>query len=171
MYRDLVVTECTSSMLVAALHDIALPEIESVFSGRQPIEGDQILVAWHGGEPVGYIAVSTPMVGEVDIWEHGVVPSRRQQGVGVALLRELAKRVPSSAILLVDPAGQLDPARMADYYGQRGFVRQDRENMWATATDVLQATVGVESDESGRDPDTAGDILRSKHSRLVSTLR
>lgn len=167
MYRELVVTECTSSMLIAALHDVSLPGVESVFAGRRPTESDQILVAWQRGDPIGYIASTSPAVGEIELWEHGVVPKLRQHGVGAVLLRELALRSDPGSIIVVDPAGQLDPARMKDYYGRRGFDHEGRDNLWATATDVLQATAGIESTESDpSDMTVVGDILRSKKSVL-----
>ena len=56
---------------------------------------------------------------------------------------------------------------MADYYGRLGFVRRDRSNLWATATDVLQATPQIE-DPAGTGEDTVGDLVRTKHSRLVT---
>jgi CBS domain-containing protein/GNAT superfamily N-acetyltransferase len=167
MYRDLVITECSSELLVAALHEAALPDLEYVFAYRTPVEGDQILVAWQRGEPVGYVASSMPDVGEVLVWEHGVVPSRRGRGVGTALIHEVAKRAPRGSILVIDPAGLLDEDRMADYYGRIGFVRRDRSNLWATATDVLQATPRVE-EPAGTGEDTVGDLVRTKHSRLVT---
>ena len=80
MYRDLVITQCSSELLVAALHEVALPDLEYVFAYRTPVDGDQVLVGWHRGEPVGYVASSVPDVGEVLVWEHGVVPSRRGGG-------------------------------------------------------------------------------------------
>jgi len=115
--QEVVIATSTSEALIGALHERALPEVEYVFAVREPVEEDQLVV-----------------------WEHGVVPAKRQRGVGSKLMRAAAKAVASGTIITVDPTGEFDPDRMVDYYRGMGFAHSDRQGLWATATEVLHAT-------------------------------
>lgn len=142
---DVVVTESRPTVLLAALHDAAVPELEHVFANRAAEPSDLVLVAWDGREPVGYLVATIHDSGVVEVWEHAVAPHRRQRGVGRTLLYELARRVPSTSLVRVDPAHQLDLDRVADYYQRCGFSH-------VTATGEILATTGELIRATGRSP-------------------
>jgi ribosomal protein S18 acetylase RimI-like enzyme len=123
------------------LHLVSLPEVEAYteLDGRtgEPI----VLLAYEGDRPVGYLVATAPEVGEVELWEHGVHPDFRQRGLGRALLHHLACSCDPGTGLRLDPTGQLDPERAADYYVSCGFRRRDSSgHLWGTAAAVRQAT-------------------------------
>jgi ribosomal protein S18 acetylase RimI-like enzyme len=123
------------------LHVVASPELDRVVDPGA-LDGEPIvLVAWQGDVPVGYLVASSPEVGAVELWEHGVHPDHRHRGVGRALLHELAKSCDPGTCLRLDPSGQLDHERAFDYYSACGFRRVDiGGHLWATAAAVRQAT-------------------------------
>lgn len=123
------------------LHALALPEVEAVVDATG-LEGEAIvLLARDGERAVGYLVASSPAVGEVELWEHGVHPEHRHRGVGRALLHHLARSCDPGAGLRLDPTGQLDPEKAADYYTQWGFQGADQPGrLWATASVVRRAT-------------------------------
>ena len=123
------------------LHEVTMPEVESWVEldrlGGEPI----VLMAWEDDRAVGYLVATTPAVGEVELWEHGVHPDFRQRGLGRALLHDLARSCDPGAGLRLDPTGQLDPERAADYYVSCGFRRRDSSgHLWGTAAAVRTAT-------------------------------
>ena len=124
------------------LHQAAFPEVEGI-GDPDDLEGEPlVLVAWDADHrPIGYVVASVPDVGEVDLWEHLVHPDHRHRGLGRRLLHELACSCDPGAGLRLDPAGQLDPDREADYYRACGFERRDATgHLWATAAAVRAAT-------------------------------
>lgn len=123
------------------LHLVALPEVEA-YTDLDGAGGEAIvLLAREGGRPVGYLVATAPEVGEVELWEHGVHPDHRQRGLGRALLHHLASTCDPGTGLRLDPTGQLDPERAADYYVSCGFGRRDSSgHLWGTAAAVRQAT-------------------------------
>ena len=133
---DVTVAATTDrSGLVQRLHDATLPEIEFWFSDARPGPDELAIVAWIDGQAVGYLIATVPVSGQIDIWEHGVVPTARHRGVGKALLGDLARRADSGRTLHVDPAHVLDPQRTRDYYSQFGFASESGE-MIAPAEEV-----------------------------------
>jgi GNAT superfamily N-acetyltransferase len=124
------------------LHQAAFPEVEGI-GNLADLEGEPlVLVAWDPEHrPIGYIVASIPAVGEVELWEHLVHPDHRHQGLGRRLLHELARTCDPGTGVLLDPTGQLDPEREADYYRKCGFERRDATgHLWATAAAVRTAT-------------------------------
>lgn len=134
-----VATTTDRSGLVQRLHDATLPELEFWFSDDGPGPDELALVAWLDEEPVGYLLATMPPGGQIDIWEHGVIPTARHHGIGKRLLGELARRAGSGRRLHVDPAHVLDPDRTRDYYSQFGFRREGGE-MVADADEVGRRT-------------------------------
>jgi CBS domain-containing protein/GNAT superfamily N-acetyltransferase len=138
---DVFVTESRPTELLAALHDAAVPEMEHVFANRTAEPSDLVLVAWQGDDAVGYLVATTHDSGIVEVWEHAVTPPRRQRGIGRLLLYELARRVPTTALVRVDPAHQLDADRIADYYRGCGFAHVTASGeILATTSELIRAT-------------------------------
>jgi GNAT superfamily N-acetyltransferase len=123
------------------LHVVAMPEVEPVVD-LASLEGEPIvLLARDGEDVIGYLVASTPALGEVELWEHAVHPDHRHRGVGRALLHEIACSCEPGTGLRLDPTGQLDPERAADYYARWGFRSADQSGrLWATAAVVRRAT-------------------------------
>lgn len=135
-----VVTESRPTEVLATLHESAAAEREYLFAARDADPADLILVAWHDGTAVGYIATTDQGHDGLLVWEHLVVPAHRNRGLGERLLLEAARRTAPGAVVEVDPLGELDTERVADYYHRLGFHREAPEGrIWATATDVIRA--------------------------------
>lgn len=142
---NLIITESRPSDVLAALHESADAEREYLFAARDPEPRDLILVAWQGDTAVGYIATTDNQQDGMLIWEHLVVPAHRSKGLGRRLLREAVRRTVPGAVVQVDPLGELDAQRLADYYGQYGFTYETADGrLWSTAAGVMRA-VGPES--------------------------
>ena len=158
MLDGVTITESRPNDVLAALHESAHAEREYLFANREAAAGDLILVGWLHGEAIGYIAATDERANGMLIWEHLVVPAHRGQGLGQRLLREAAKRAVPGAVVVVDPFGELDVERIADYYRRLGFDHNAADGgIWATASDVLRAT---------RPPAERGD----EHDTPVKTL-
>ena len=139
-HDPIVITSTTDRTgLVQRLHDETLPELEFWFSDVTPGSDELALVAWDGDNAVGYLIATVPPAGQLDIWEHGVVPSARHQGVGRRLLGDLARRAGTGRRLHLDPAHVLDPDRTRDYYTQFGFAQVEGE-MVADAEELGRRT-------------------------------
>lgn len=135
-----IVTESRPSDVLASLHESAEAEREYLFAARDADRSDLVLVAWHDGSAVGYIATTDQQPDGLLIWEHLVVPAHRGRGLGQRLLLEAMRRTVPDAIVEIDPLGELDAQRAVDYYRQLGFshdVKADR--IWATAAGVMRA--------------------------------
>ncbi len=138
---EVTITESRPTDVLAALHESASAEREYLFAARDPDVTDIVLVAWDGKEAVGYIAATDQREDGLLIWEHLVVPSHRTAGLGRRLLGELARRALPGAIVEVDPLGELDNDRIADYYRSLGFTREKQNGrIWATVTDIIRST-------------------------------
>lgn len=152
---DVVITESRPSEILAALHESASAERDYLFAARDADLSDLVLVAW-AGDPeaptaIGYIAATDQRADGLAIWEHLVVPSHRSRGLGQRLLGELARRALPGAIVTIDPLGEYDQDRIADYYGALGFTRPEADGrIWATVTDVVRATTPPEPPGSER---------------------
>lgn len=169
MLDEVTITESRPTDVLAALHESAHGEREYLFANREAAAGDLILVGWLKGDAIGYIAVTDERADGMLIWEHLVVPAHRGEGLGERLFREAAKRAVPGAILIVDPFGELDVERIADYYRRLGF-DHDAANggIWATASDVLRAT---RPPSGGRDEnDTAVTTLLEAKAPGVITI-
>ncbi|MEM9561501.1 MAG: GNAT family N-acetyltransferase [Actinomycetota bacterium] len=169
---DVLITESRPGEVLAALHDSASAEREYLFAARDADPADLVLVAWEG-EPdqptaVGYIAATDNREDGLAIWEHLVVPSHRTRGLGRRLLGELVRRALPGAIVVVDPIGEYDPERIADYYADLGFLRGEGDRrIWATVTDVIRATPATEPSGSERSV-TVRTLLDRKGSSVVT---
>jgi GNAT superfamily N-acetyltransferase len=127
-----------------ALHQAAFAEVESM-ADVEALDGEPLVfVAWDDEHrAIGAVVATVPEVGEVELWEHLVHPDHRYRGLGRRLLHELARTVDPGTGLRLDPTGQLDPERAADYYRGCGFQRRDSTgHLWATASAVRIATAG-----------------------------
>lgn len=163
---DLVVTESRPNELLAALHDAAVPEMEHVFATRPAEPSDLVLVAWADDQPIGYLVATVHGTGIVEMWEHAVAPPHRQRGVGRTLLYELARRVPPTSLVRVDPAHQLDAERMADYYRGCGFSHVTASGeILATTAELIRATGRTPA--GGRGP-AVTSLLRAKGREVVT---
>lgn len=118
---SLSITESRPTSVLASLHAAAGAERDYLFASRTAQPDDLILVAWFGGEPVGYLAASDEGPAGLLIWEHLVVPAHRGQGVGERLLQEAARRVRLDRVLVVDPLDELDRHSTSTYYRRLGF--------------------------------------------------
>jgi GNAT superfamily N-acetyltransferase len=156
----------TPAEISADIADLAIswmPEIEHVYSARPPGDDDIVVVARADdtdhtddaadGGIVGYLVASRPGEGPAQIWEHLVAPHHRGRGVGRSLLHELATSLPATADIVMDPAHQLDPVRLGDYYRTCGFVESDDE-LRAPAAHVQRRTAPDSGSE--RHPITTG---------------
>lgn len=170
---DVLITESRPTDILAALHESASAEREYLFAARDAEPEDLVLVAWEGDPTtgltaVGYIAATDEREDGLAIWEHLVVPSHRTRGLGRRLLGELARRAVPGAIVVVDPLGEYDQERIADYYGALGFTHDDGDGrIWATVTDLLRAGGTAEPDGSERSL-TVGALLDRKGRSVVS---
>jgi CBS domain-containing protein/predicted N-acetyltransferase YhbS len=163
---DVVVTESRAGELIEALHAAATPELEHVFANRDAVPSDLVLVAWSGVEPVGYLVATMHGSGVVEVWEHAVAPAYRQRGVGRTLLYELARRVAPGAVVRVDPAHQLDLARLADYYRRCGFTHvAATQEILATGAELLRATGRSPAGNRGA---PVASLLRAKGRDVVT---
>ena len=141
-------TESRPSEVLEHLHESAHSEREYLFAAHDAGREDLILVAWYAGRAVGYLAATDRRPDELLIWEHVVVPEFRQQGIGRRLLLEAAKRTSPGARVFVDPMGQLDLERVADYYTDLGFDPTPGDGgISATAADILTA-LGEQREDS-----------------------
>ena len=157
----MIVTESRPSDLLASLHDSAGAPSEYVFGARDADPNDVILVVWDGQVAVGYIAVSDLTTDGMLVWEHVIVPSHRARGLGRRLLFEAARRAVSSAVLEIDPRGELDLDRVADYYQQYGFRREDGAGrLTATSEDVVAHISRQHAATEARA--TVADLLKGK---------
>lgn len=158
---DIVITESRPSEVLAKLHESADAEREYLFAARDAEPGDLILVAWHGDEAVGYIAVTDEREDGLLVWEHLVVPDHRNRGLGRRLLVEAVRRAVPGAVVQIDPLSELDLERVADYYRQLGFHRDSaRSGIWGTAVDVIRACQELRADEI--DAQSVGTIIEGK---------
>lgn len=170
---DVLITESRPTDILAALHESADAEREYLFAARDAEPRDLVLVAWEGDPAtgltaVGYIAATDEREDGLAIWEHLVVPSHRTRGLGKRLLGELARRAIPGAIVVVDPLGEYDQERIADYYGALGFTHDDGDGrIWATVTDLLRASGTAEPDGSERSL-TVGALLEGKGRSVVT---
>ncbi len=138
--QAVIVTESRPSDILASLHESAEAEREYLFAARDADPSDLVLVAWQGDVAVGYIATTDQGDDGLLIWEHLVVPAHRSNGLGQRLLLEAVRRTVPGAIVEVDPLGELDSDRVADYYQRFGFARQSSDGrICATATAVMMA--------------------------------
>jgi CBS domain-containing protein/GNAT superfamily N-acetyltransferase len=138
--RRVIVTESRPSDVLASLHESAHAEREYLFAARDAGPSDLVLVAWHEEAAVGYIATTDERHSGLLIWEHLVVPAHRGQGLGERLLLEAVRRTVPAAIVEVDPLGELDAERVADYYRRLGFAHEAASGrIWATAAEVIDA--------------------------------
>ena len=148
------------------LHESAAADREYLFAARAVEPSDLVLVAWAGGEAVGYLLASDQHEDGMFVWEHLVAPVYRHRGVGRALLHALATRALPGTIVQIDPAEFLDVERVADYYQRCGFTHErSGQRLWATASEVLNAT-----QPAGRpfgDGGPVKDLLRSKAPGVV----
>ena len=141
-------TESRPGEVLEHLHESAHAEREYLFAAHDAGGEDLILVAWYAGRAVGYLAATDRRPDELLIWEHVVVPEFRQQGIGRRLLLEAAKRTTPQARVFVDPMGQLDLERVADYYVGLGFDPIPGEGgISATAANIVEA-VGEQREDS-----------------------
>lgn len=135
-----IVTESRPSDVLASLHESAEAEREYLFAARDADPADLVLVAWHDGSAVGYIATTDQRHDGLLIWEHLVVPAHRGKGLGERLLLEAVRRTVPGAIVEVDPLGELDSQRVVDYYRRLGFSHESgAKRIWATAAGVMRA--------------------------------
>jgi CBS domain-containing protein/GNAT superfamily N-acetyltransferase len=163
---DVFITESRPTELLAALHDAAVPELEHVFVNRRAEPSDLVLVAWNEDVPVGYLVATVLDSGIVELWEHAITPSHRQQGVGRTLLYELARRVPSNALVRVDPTHQFDPQRVADYYQRCGFSHVTASGeILATSNEIIRATGRTPAGQRGAQVQT---LLRATRRDVVT---
>lgn len=133
-------TESRPGEVLEHLHESAHSEREYLFAAHDAGRDDLILVAWYADRAVGYLAATDRRPDELLIWEHVVVPEFRQQGIGQRLLLEAAKRTSPEARVFVDPMGQLDLERVADYYVGLGFDPNPGDGgISATAADIVEA--------------------------------
>lgn len=165
--EDVTITESRPSELLAALHESADAEREYLFASREAVPGDLILVAWLDHAAVGYLAATDERADGMLIWEHLVVPAHRARGLGRRLLHEAAKRAVPESQVLVDPAGELDFERTADYYQRFGFSAGDgARGVSATASVVAAMTRPTGQDETS----TAVSVLLAGKAPGVVTL-
>ena len=163
---DVFVTESRPTDLLEALHDSAIPELEHVFANRPAEPSDLVLVAWSDREPAGYLVASMQDARQVEVWEHAVAPAFRQRGIGRTLLYELARRVPPSSLVRVDPAHQLDLERIADYYERCGFTHAVTSNeLTVTAGDLLRSTGRTPAGNRGS---SVKSLLQAKDPAIVT---
>ena len=138
--RSVIVTESRPGDVLASLHESAEAEREYMFAARDADPADLVLVAWHDDVAVGYIATTDNRQDGLLIWEHLVVPAHRTQGLGERLLFEAVRRTVPGAIVEVDPLGELDAERLADYYQRLGFSHETSGGrIWGTAASVMRA--------------------------------
>ena len=138
--RTVIVTESRPSDVLASLHESAEADREYLFAARDADPSDLVLVAWHEDSAVGYIATTDNRQDGLLIWNHLVVPAYRTQGLGERLLFEAVRRTVPGAIVEVDPLGELDAQRLADYYSRLGFTHETSEGrIWGTAAGVMRA--------------------------------
>lgn len=138
--KFVIVTESRPSDVLASLHESAHAEREYLFAARDADPSDLVLVAWHDSAAVGYIATTEERDNGLLVWEHLVVPAHRGRGLGERLLLEAVRRTLPNATVQVDPLGELDIERVADYYRRLGFSHEsDSGRIWATATEVIHA--------------------------------
>ncbi len=164
---EIVVTESRPSEVLSRLHESARGEREYLFAARDADAADLVLVAWEAGEAVGYIATTDQRENGLLIWEHLVVPSHRGRGLGERLLIESVRRALPGAIVEVDPLGELDVDRVADYYQRLGFTREaSNGRIWATALDIIRSNALelVESELS----DPVRNLLEGKPPGVVT---
>lgn len=148
----------TPAEISADIADLAIswmPEIEHVYSARSPGEDDIVVVARTDDDDgiVGYLVASRPGGGPVQIWEHVIAPDHRGRGIGRSLLHQLATSLSETTDIVMDPAHQLDPVRLGDYYRTCGFVESDDE-LRAPAARVQRRTAPDSGSE--RHPITTG---------------
>ncbi|MDH3678786.1 MAG: GNAT family N-acetyltransferase [Acidimicrobiia bacterium] len=138
--RAVIITESRPNDVLASLHESAEAEREYLFAARDADPEDLVLVAWYDDRAVGYIATTDRRADGLFIWEHLVVPAFRGRGLGERLLLEAARRAMPGAIVEVDPLGELDSERVADYYRRLGFGHEaPGGRIWATVSDVIRA--------------------------------
>ena len=138
--RTVIVTESRPGEILASLHESAEAEREYLFAARDADPSDLVLVAWQGDVAIGYIATTDQRQDGLLIWEHLVVPAHRSNGLGERLLFEAVRRTLPGAIVEVDPLGELDVERVADYYQRLGFFHESSDGrIWGTATEIMQA--------------------------------
>ena len=138
--RTVIVTESRPGEVLASLHESAEAEREYMFAARDADPADLVLVAWHDDVAVGYIATTDNREDGLLIWEHLVVPAHRTNGLGERLLLEAVRRTVPGAIVEVDPLGELDAERLADYYQRLGFSHETSGGrIWGTAASVMRA--------------------------------
>lgn len=164
---DIIVTESRPNEVLAALHESADVASEYLFAARDAGPEDVILVAWQGDVAVGYIATTDLRDDGLLIWEHVVVPSHRTMGLGRRLLFEAARRAVSSAMIEIDPLGELDLERLTDYYRQHGFHHDaGAERLSATAGEVIKAIARQHAASELRA--TVGELLASKPPGVIT---
>lgn len=149
--RTAIVTESRPSDVLASLHESAEAEREYLFAARDADSSDLVLVAWHNDVAVGYIATTDQRQDGLLIWEHLVVPAHRANGLGQRLLLEAVRRTVPGAVVEVDPFGDLDSERVADYYQRLGFTHEAGDGrIWATAAEVVAAVDAMQADTEDR---------------------
>lgn len=162
-----IVTESRPNEVLAALHKSADVTSEYLFASRDAGPDDLILVAWDNDVAIGYIAATDLRDDGMLIWEHVVVPSHRTEGLGRRLLFEVARRAVSSALIEIDPLGELDLERVVDYYRQHGFHHDPgAEHLTATASEVVKAIARNHAVSESRA--TVAELLAGKPSGVIT---
>ena len=163
----IVVTESRPSEVLSSLHESAHAEREYLFAARDADANDLVLVAWHDGTAVGYIATTDQRADGLLVWEHLVVPAHRGRGLGQRLLLEAVRRTVPGAIIEIDPLGELDTERVTDYYRRLGFSHESAEGrVWATAAGVMRAIDARRS--ADEDVETVQRLLDRKPAGVVT---
>ncbi len=142
--RETVVTESRPSDMLADLHKSGDADREYLFAYRDVQPDDLVLVAWIDGRAVGYVVATDRRTDGLEVWEHLVLPQFRHRGVGRTLMAELVRRAVPDATVKIDPTGELDLERVADYYGALGFTHDSAQGLWATVSEVA-AVIGTPS--------------------------
>lgn len=164
---EILITESRPSEVLAKLHESAHGEREYLFAAREADPADLVLVAWDQEEAVGYIAATDNREDGMLVWEHLVVPSHRGEGLGERLLLEAVRRTVPGAIVEVDPFGELDVERVADYYQGVGFSHHASDGrIWATAFDIIRATAPTPADSE--QTETVRTLLERKAPGVVT---
>jgi CBS domain-containing protein/GNAT superfamily N-acetyltransferase len=158
---NVIVTESRPGEVLAALHQSAEADSEYLFAARDASPDDLILVAWSGDTALGYIATTDLRDDGMLLWEHLVVPSHRTRGLGRRLLFEAARRAVATAVIEIDPLGQLDLERVGDYYRHFGFHHNlGVDRLSATAGDVVRSIARNHRTVESRT--TVGELLKKK---------
>lgn len=166
--QAVIVTESRPSDVLASLHESAEAEREYLFAARDADSSDLVLVAWHDDVAVGYIATTDQRQDGLLIWEHLVVPAHRTRGLGQRLLLEAVRRAVPTAIVEVDPLGELDSERVVDYYRRLGFSHDSSGGrIWATAAEVIAA---IDAEQTSTEDRASIRLLLSRKAPGVVTI-